>query len=822
MRHCSMKLYRRLLLCLVLVFAFTIPLTQIAYALSPLSSGTFSPGTIVVPMDDKQADRVHVYGLIHEFLRDNPGSQVSRIIEPPNVVLQTDLTPAGVVYQGGPFLIDTSFTSAVNTMLTNSTFSKVTITRLTTTFTSNQVLVVTQPTRILVISDGYWGKTFLTLQRMGISFTQISTDQALANPSIVNQYTLIVLDSPGWYGNPSAYSPLHRSQITAVYNAIQARVAAGNEVMYTDAAIFDLNSTFPGYVQLGNPGETGSWVSTMHNPPAGNSGFGAEFPSQYYNPGPTPNQVTIFTEEGVGNWVPNGVPSTHTGDVRILMDTTNYGIPKIPYSILAFYFPYGNGIVEGLALQPYEQLYPTYADYNGYYAVYQIYGNKFVEGITPDFSLSASPPTVTVQQTQTASYQVSVTSLSSFSGTVNLGVGGLPPGATAVFAPSSSLSLGQGQSATETLNVLTTISTPVGSYNLTITGTSATPLVTHSVTVNLVVAKPTVLPPNFGLTVYPTQLTINRGQCGNITVTVTSMNGFNSPVTLSESGLPSDVTGQFYPSNVVTPPANGMASSNLTLCVAPNAAQGKYTVVLTAISGTLVHTASAVLVIPSPPPPPAISWIVWLIIGMLLLAIGLALLIFLLSGKGRRGARFVPGAAVAVVPPPVLVPARGPQVRYVLPMPTVRCRYCGRVMPLQSVYCPFCGKPQVILAPPAAVVTGRVSKGRNTIAVVLALLSGILVLLNAAALLSPSFWSMWSAIFFWLPAIGQTYAFMLGAIIGLTLVLGAIVMALSNGALADVIVFPFAIFSLMIGGGFIAGMLLGIISGILALARRNR
>ena len=51
---------------------------------------------------------------------------------------------------------------------------------------------------------------------------------------------------------------------------------------------------------------------------------------------------------------------------------------------------------------------------------------------------------------------------------------------------------------------------------------------------------------------------------------------------------------------------------------------------------------------------------------------------------------------------------------------------------------------------------------------------------------------------------------------------GAIIMAISSGALADVIVFPFAIFSLMIGGGFIAGMLLGILAGILALVRRGR
>ncbi|HXX73197.1 MAG TPA: hypothetical protein VEI80_05825 [Candidatus Acidoferrales bacterium] len=816
-----MKPYGRVLSCLVVFLALTIPLAQIALALGPLSGSTFSPGTIVVPMDDKQVDRVHVYGFIHEFLRDNPGSQVSRIIEPPNVVLQTDLTPAGVLYQGGPFLIDQSFTSAVNAMLSNSTFAKVTITRLTTTFTSNRVLVVTQPTRILVISDGYWGKTFLTLERMGISYTQISTDQALANPSIINQYTLIVLDSPGWYGNPSAYSPLHRSQITAVYNAIQARVAAGNEVMYTDAAMFDLNSTFPGYVKLGNAGETGSWVSTMHNPAAGDSGFDSEFPSQYYNPGPNPNRVTIFTEEGVGDWVPNGVQPAHIDDVRILMDSTNYGIPKLPYSILAFYFPYGNGIVEGLALQPYEQLYPTYADYNGYYAVYQIYGNKFVEGITPDFSLSATPPTVTVSAGQSAGYQVTVTSLSSFSGTVNLGVTGLPSGAQAVFAPSSSVSVGQGQSATESLNILTSAATPTGSYNLTITGSSATPLLTHSVIVSLIVTAPIVLPPDFTVTIVPSHLYVAQGACSNFTITITSMNGFNSPVTLSVSGLPSGVTGRFVPSNVLTPPANGMVSGALEICTTSSVAPGNYTVVVTARSGTITHTATATLTIPRPTVPP-LTWVVWLIIGMLLLAIGLALLALLLSGKGRKAARVVPAAVVGpVVPAPVLVPARGPMVRYVLPMPTVRCRYCGRVMPLHSVYCPFCGRPQVILAPPGAVL-GRVSKGRNIIPVILALISGILVLLNAAALLSPSFWIIWSSIFFWLPVIGQSYAFMIGAIVGLTLVLGAIIMALGNGALADVIMFPFAIFSLLIGGGFIAGMLLGILAGILVLVRRSR
>jgi hypothetical protein len=800
----------------VIFLALTLPATEIAFALPPLAAGTFSPGTIVVPMDDKQVDRIHVYGFIHEFLKNNPGSSVARIIEPPNVILQTDLTPAGVLYQGGPFFIASSLTSAVNAMMANSTFSKVTTTRLTTTFTSSRVFFVRQPTKILVISDGYWGKTYLTLGRMGISYTQVSTAQVMVNPSMINQYTLIVLDSPGWYGNPSAYTPLHRSQISAVYNTIQSRVSAGNEVMYTDAAIFDLNSTFPGYIKLGNPGETGSWKSTMNNPSKGDSGFDSEFPSQYYNPGPTPNSVTIFTEEGVGNWVPNGVQPAHTADVRVLMDTTNYGIPKLPYSILAFYFPFGNGIVEGLALQPYEQLYPTYADYNGYYAVYQIYGNKFVEGLSADFSLTASPSSVTVAKTQTATYQVTVTSISSFTGTVNLQVGGLPAGAQAVFAPSGSVSLGQGQSVTETLSVLTTPSTPLGSYNLTITGSTTLPLITHSVVVGLVVSTP---PSDFGLAVSPSRLYVNQGQCGNFTVTVNSVGTFSSAVNLTLTGLPAHVSSQFT-SNPITPPAGGTVQSILKLCPAPTATPGNYTMVLAGTSGSTVHTANAILSIPGPTVVtyPFNPLIFWLVIGMLLLAVALALLAFALSKKGPRRARLVPAPVPVAVP---VAPSR-PRLRYILPMPMIRCRYCGRVMPLNTVYCPFCGRPQVVLPPPIPrAVSARGLGGRNIVAVVLSLLSGVLVLLNSAALLSPSFWALWSSIFFWLPTIGPSYAFVLGAIIGLTLILGAIIMALSNGPLDDVIIFQFAIFSLMIGGGFIAGMILGILGGILAIARRS-
>ena len=802
-----MKRNRQLLSCLVLFIVLLIPTANIVFALAPLSAGTFPGGTIVIPMDDKQADRVHVYGLIHEFLRLVPGTNIARVIEPPDVTMQTALTPNGALYQGGPFLIDASFLSGLTTLHNEKIFSQVTYTTLTTAFTSNNIFFIRQPTKILVISDGYWGKTFLTLTRMGINYTQVTTDQIMANPSLINQYSLIVLDSPGWYGIPQKFSSPKYEEIVAVYNTIAARVKAGNEVMFTDAALLDLNATFPGYIQLGSIGETGSWQSLMHNPAKG-SNFASEFPSQYYGSGPNPNNIRIFTEEGAGYWVPTGVQAAHAQDVRVLIDTTNFGVPKIPYAILAFYFPFGNGIVEGLALQPYQQLYPIYSDYNGYYAVYQIYGDKFVEGPQNDFTLSATPPTQTISATQTASYQVTVTSIGSYTGTVNLQVTGLPSGSQAIFTPSGSVSLGLGQSVTETLNVLTSVSTPLGSYNLTITGSSSLPLITHSVSVGLVVMTP---PSDFTITASPNPLIVYQGACGNLSVTVTSIGKFNSPVNLTLSGLPAGVTVKLMP-NPITPAPGGTASSILILCPATNAAPGNYTLTVTGTSGSTVHTVSVLFRVPTPVTPPFNSLIFWLVLGMLLLALGLGLLAFLLSGKTKR-------RKVALVPAAVPVPPPGPRLRYVLPMPTVRCRYCGRVIPLNAVYCPYCGRPNAVLTQPPRIVTARRAGGRKIIPVVLALVSGVLVLVNTAALLSPSFYSMWSGIFFWLPTIGPTYAFILGALIGLILVLGAIVMAVGNGPLADIIIFPFAIFSLIVGGGFIAGMIIGIIAGILALRR---
>ena len=98
-----------------------------------------------------------------------------------------------------------------------------------------------------------------------------------------------------------------------------------------------------------------------------------------------------------------------------------------------------------------------------------------------NFSISASPSSRTVLPGNSASYTATVTSSGGFTGGVTLSVRGLPSGANATFSTNPT----SGGSASSTMSVTTSSSTPTGSYALTITGTSGS--LTHSTTVTLVV-----------------------------------------------------------------------------------------------------------------------------------------------------------------------------------------------------------------------------------------------------------------------------------------------------------------------------------------------
>jgi hypothetical protein len=114
---------------------------------------------------------------------------------------------------------------------------------------------------------------------------------------------------------------------------------------------------------------------------------------------------------------------------------------------------------------------------------------------------------------------------------------------------------------------------------------------------------PNVPPPDFSITSSPTSLTIQKGSSGTSAITVTSMNGFNQPVQLTKSGVPSGVTAALNPQQV-TPPAGGSTTSTLTVSVSTTATPGSYTLTVTGTSGALTHSTYISLEVTSAPPPP--------------------------------------------------------------------------------------------------------------------------------------------------------------------------------------------------------------------------
>jgi hypothetical protein len=198
-----------------------------------------------------------------------------------------------------------------------------------------------------------------------------------------------------------------------------------------------------------------------------------------------------------------------------------------------------------------------------------------------DFSISATPSTQTVVQGTNANYQVDVTALNGFSGTVTFSVTGVP-GGNASFNPT-----GITGSGTSTLTVFTNVLTP-GTYTLTVTGTSGSLI--HSTTVTLVVNSTT--PPDFSVSAAPSTETVKRPQKASYAVTVTALNGFNGTVNLSVSGLPASSSASFNPSSITGP-----GTSTLKVNTNKKTAAGTFTLTITGTSGGLTHSAQVTLVV---------------------------------------------------------------------------------------------------------------------------------------------------------------------------------------------------------------------------------
>jgi cardiolipin synthase len=206
-------------------------------------------------------------------------------------------------------------------------------------------------------------------------------------------------------------------------------------------------------------------------------------------------------------------------------------------------------------------------------------------GVTPGFTLSASPTSLSVQEGKSGTSTITSSASGGFSSAVALSASGLPTGVTASFSPAS-ISGGQG---TSTLTLTASSTATVGTVPVTVTGMGGGVIETTSF--SLTITSGTT--PSFSLSASPSTVTVIQGSTGTSTITSTPSGGFSSAVSLSATGLPSGVTAAFSPSSI----SGGSGTSTLTFTASGTAALGGSSVTVTGTGGGLTETTPVSLTV---------------------------------------------------------------------------------------------------------------------------------------------------------------------------------------------------------------------------------
>ncbi|HVH14374.1 MAG TPA: ATPase domain-containing protein [Candidatus Angelobacter sp.] len=195
--------------------------------------------------------------------------------------------------------------------------------------------------------------------------------------------------------------------------------------------------------------------------------------------------------------------------------------------------------------------------------------------IVKDFSVSASPTTVTVLAGATGTSTITVSPVDGFTGTVTLTASVSPSGLTCALSPSS-ITLGASQPST------LSCSGSAGTYTVTVTGTSGS--LSHSTTVTYAVT-------DFSVSASPTSVTTTIGTAASSTITVAPVNSFTGTVMLSSAVSPAGLTCTLNPTSITL---GASQTSNLS-CSSSTATT--YTVTVTGSGGSITHTTTVAFVV---------------------------------------------------------------------------------------------------------------------------------------------------------------------------------------------------------------------------------
>jgi hypothetical protein len=189
---------------------------------------------------------------------------------------------------------------------------------------------------------------------------------------------------------------------------------------------------------------------------------------------------------------------------------------------------------------------------------------------TPDFTVSVTPGTLTVEQGKQATATVTIGRTGGFAGTVSFAVTGVPVNVQVAIAPNTTTG------TTATLTFSADLIAIAGTYPLVIVATENGPR-ERTVPLTLVVAPA----PSAGtLTLSPSTIGVTQGQSSApITVTLVRGAGVTGDVTFSLENLPPFVTGTF------TPNPSNTGVSTLTIHVGINHGPGVVTLQVRASIG---------------------------------------------------------------------------------------------------------------------------------------------------------------------------------------------------------------------------------------------
>lgn len=201
--------------------------------------------------------------------------------------------------------------------------------------------------------------------------------------------------------------------------------------------------------------------------------------------------------------------------------------------------------------------------------------------LTGDFSLTASPSSMTLVAPVPGSGTFSVVARNDFSDTMTLQPQVSPSNGLTVTCSPLTITVLNGQTISSNCSFYPGLP---GTYSVTVGASpdgSIGRLRTATITVNV---------QDFTLSTNPSTLTIHQGASGTSSVTVTSQNGFSGTITFSASTSSSGATASFSPPSV-TLVSGGSQSSTLSVQIGSTVPAGTVSVTITATyTPSTVHT----------------------------------------------------------------------------------------------------------------------------------------------------------------------------------------------------------------------------------------